>query len=240
MGSPKSEQGRFEWEGPQHEVTLTEGFWLGETACTQALWKEVMGTNPSRFQSLDRPVEQVTWDECGEFLRRLEERLPAFAGRLPTEAEWEYACRAGTETSTYAGENHAPLLHSIAWYEHNSGQGYELEVGEDSSAWPGKQVDDTRAGTHPVGRKVPNPWSLYDMLGNVFEWCEDAWDGTGYEPGRATDPLGQVGSRRVVRGGSWASRARLLRAAFRTARPPEARDGGVGFRLARGPERGAR
>jgi formylglycine-generating enzyme required for sulfatase activity len=150
MGSPEGEAGRYDNEGPQHEVQVSRGFWLFDTPCTQALWEAVMGDNPSRFQSPERPVEQVSWEEVQEFLRRIEERVPGLA--LPTEAQWEYACRAGTQTATYAGDleilgdSNAPLLDAIAWYSGNSGVGFELDNGWDSSDWPGKQYRGQRAG----------------------------------------------------------------------------------------------
>jgi formylglycine-generating enzyme required for sulfatase activity len=240
MGSPESEDGRFENEGPQHEVTLTRGFWLGETELTQALWEAVMETNPSRFQSPTRPVEQVSWNDVQEFLVRLEERVPGLAARLPTEAEWEYACRAGTTASTYAGEleilgeNNGPRLDPIAWYGGNSRVEFELEAGYDSSDWPEKQYEHSRAGTHPVAGKAPNAWGLYDMLGNVYEWCEDG--PRDYSAEAAVDPRGPAaGPGRVYRGGSWIGEARYARAAFRRVWHEQlARYGDLGFRLARG------
>ncbi len=240
MGSPETEAGRWDGEGSQHEVTLTRGFWLGDTPCTQALWQAVVGENPSRFQSPDRPVEKVSWDDCQKFLETLGQRVPGLAPRLPTEAEWEYACRAGTETSTYAGElkilglNNAPMLDEIAWYGGNSGVGFELENGYDSSDWEEKQHSHERAGSHPVARKEPNPWGLYDMLGNVLEWCSDAYAKYPSEPQH--DPHVTKGSERVFRGGSWYSTARDVRSAYRDWCGPGIRHGNLGFRLARGQE----
>jgi formylglycine-generating enzyme required for sulfatase activity len=239
MGSPEDEVGRSEGESPQHEVTLTRGFWLGEVPCTQALWHAVTGGNPSEFQSPDRPVERVSWEQCREFLEALNGRMPGLEARLPTEAEWEHACRAGTETSTYAGEleilgaNDAPLLDEIAWYGGNSGHGFDLEKGWDSSGWSEKQYPHDKAGTRTVGLKKPNRWGLYDVLGNVWEWCSD-WYGP-YAPEPVLDPRGpSEGSRRVVRGGSWFHVARLVRCAYRNANGPGFRDDNFGFRLARG------
>ena len=236
MGSPESETGRWEDEGPRHRVELTQGFWLADTPCTQALWMEVMGENPSRFQDPSRPVEQVSWEECQELCKKLNERLPGFCAQLPTEAEWEYACRAGIETATWLGDLeilgacNAPLLDEVAWYSGNSGVDFDLEEGESSPDWPDKQYSHETAGTRKVRTREPNPWGLYDMLGNVFEWCWD-WKGD-YEMGVFVDPAGpEVGSARVLRGGSWHSYARDVRAAYRYWGPPGDRDSVVGFRL---------
>ena len=242
MGSLEKEEGRFDWEGPRHEVTLTEGFWLFDTPCTQALWQAVMGENPSRFKSPTRPVEQVSFEDVQGFLDKLNERVPGLDLGLPSEAQWEYACRAGTDTATYAGdmriigENNAPVLDAIAWYGGNSGAGFELDNGADSSGWTEKQYDHTRAGTRPVAQKAANPWGLYDMLGNVWEWCGDHWhdsykdaptDGSAW-----IDADGGVGLR-VIRGGSWGNDARGVRAAYRNPGVPALGRGDLGFRCAR-------
>ncbi len=239
MGSPVSEAGRYDDEGPQHEVTISEGYWLAETPCTQALWEVVMGDNPSRFKSPDRPVEMVSWEDCQRFLGRINDMVPELGARLPTEAEWERACRAGTAGATWVGElkilgdYNAPLLDPIAWYAGNSGQGFELRNGHDSSGWPNKQYPHTKAGTRPVAKKLPNPLGLHDMLGNVHEWCED-WKGP-YRAAPVVDPHGpSTGSHRVIRGGAWLSYARNVRAAYRNAHAPSIRFDSLGFRLARG------
>jgi formylglycine-generating enzyme required for sulfatase activity len=247
MGSPDDEPGRYGggvvggiWnEGPQHQVTITRGFWLFDTPCTQALWQAVMGDNSSRFRSPDRPVEQVAWEDCQKFLERINELAPGLDLTLPTEAQWEYACRSGTDTATYdgsleiVGECNAPALDSIAWYAGNSGRDFELDNGEDSTGWPNKQYDHRRAGSHPVRRRKPNAWGLYDMLGNVWEWCHDGL--RTYASQAVTDPVGPTGrgADRVLRGGSWGSLARIVRCADRDADHPGLRDDSIGFRLAR-------
>ncbi|MDY7095521.1 MAG: formylglycine-generating enzyme family protein [Acidobacteriota bacterium] len=244
MGSPEHEKGRWDDEGPRHLVELTEGFWLAETPCTQALWQAVMGENPSRFQSPQWPVEQVSWEDCHRFFEAVEEKEPRLKCRLPTEAEWEYACRAGTEGATWAGDleilgaNNAPLLDDIAWYGGNSGKGFDLEGGVDSSDWPEKQYDHTEAGTREVALKERNPWGLYDMLGNVFEWCSD-WKEE-YPSELQVNPAGsERGAHRVLRGGSWRSYAQSVRAASRYWSHPAARSDHLGVRLALGQGRGA-
>ena len=245
MGSPKDEPGHKEDEGPRHRVTLSQGFWLADAPCTQALWTQVMGRNPSRFQSRTepwlshlRPVEQVSWEDVQAFLQRLQEVLPG--AQLPTEAEWEYACRAGSETATYAGpveilgEANAPALDDIAWYRGNSGVDYELDEAWDSSDWDEKQYPHERAGTRVIRTKRPNAWGLYDMLGNVWEWCQDARRRT-YGEARVTDPLRQnPGPERVIRGGSWHDPAGSCRAAFRGGDDPGLRGVNLGFRVSRG------
>ena len=180
MGSPEDEEGRWGDERPPHLVTIEPGFWMFDTPCTQALWEAVIGENPSRFKGPDRPVESVSWDQCQEFLKSMNSRIDGLRLSLPSEAQWEYACRAGTETPRYQEDPD-----EIAWYSANSG-------GE----------------THPVAGKEPNRWGLYDMLGNVWEWCEDVWVENYREESRASavDP---ASAHRVIRGGSWGDDARL-------------------------------
>ncbi|MCF1182034.1 formylglycine-generating enzyme family protein [Marichromatium gracile] len=245
MGSPEDEPGRWGDEGPQHSVTVGQGFWLFDTPCTQALWMALGLKNPSRFQDPARPVEQVTWDEIQQrFLPALNERIPGFI--LPSEAQWEYACRAGTQTALYSGpieirgDMDAPDLDPIGWYGGNSGVNYDLADGEDTTSgdwWSGKQKQypHERAGTRQVKGKLPNPWGLYDMLGNVWEWTQDAWHDS-YE-GAPLDGLAwesaESGARRVIRGGSWSNGARLCRSAYRVGIEPDDRNDNLGFRCAR-------
>ena len=240
MGSPDDEPGRFDDEGPRHEVIIREGFLLFDTPCTQALWEAVMGDNPSRFKSPTRPVENVSFEDAQYFLSGVNDRVPGLDVALPSEAQWEYACRAGVEAATYAGpikilgERNAPVLNKIAWYGGNSGEGFELREGEDSSKWPEKQYRHTKAGTRPVKGKDPNAWGLYDMLGNVWEWCEDSWHDS-YKNAPADESAWLSGSAagRVLRGGSWRSDARHVRAADRIEDDPGPRGSNLGFRCAR-------
>ncbi len=249
MGSPETEAGRFDDEGPRRLVTINQGFWLADTPCTQEMWLAVMGKgakNPSRFQSPRRPVEQVSWEDCEGFFQKLQQGNPELDCWFPTEAEWEYACRAGTEAATWLGDleirgtHNAPLLDDIAWYGGNSGKDFELDNGSDSSDWQGKQYDHQRAGTNEVKLKRPNPWGLYDVLGNVWEWCSDWHEYGYYNHAPAVDPPGaQEGSDRVVRGGSWYSNAGFVRAAYRYWSHPGYKNSYLGFRFARGQGRGA-
>ena len=204
MGSPESEDGRFDDE-TQHRVTLTKGYWLGKYEVTQRQWESVMGENPSRFKGPDRPVENVSWDDCQRFIAKVDaEARRQFGGgaRLPTEAEWEHACRAGT-TGPYGGSGN---LDDMGWYGGNSGN-----------------------KTHPVGQKQANDWGFHDMHGNVWEWCNDWYASYG---GDTTDPIGPASSdSRVLRGGSWRNLARVCRSAYRSRGLPGLRDSYCGFRL---------
>lgn len=198
-------------EKPVHRVQISQPFYLGKYPVTQEQWQKVMGKNPSRFQGdLNRPVENVSWDDTQEFLRKLAEKETGKTYRLPTEAEWEYACRAGS-TGAYCFGDDATKLKEYAWY--------------------GEGVSGT---THPVGQLKPNDWGLYDMHGNVWEWVQD-WYGEGYyqqRPKPDRDPQGpENGKARVRRGGGfWSSRG-LVRCADRHRYYPGGRLDGIGFRL---------
>jgi formylglycine-generating enzyme required for sulfatase activity len=216
MGSPEYERGRNPDEA-RHEVTLTMGFHLQAAPVTQRQWKLVMGTEPSLFREEgdDCPVEGVSWNEVREFMRKLNAMGGEYAYRLPTEAEWEYACRAGTDSAFAEGDitelfcGHDACLDATGWYCCNSGR-----------------------KVHPVGRKAPNGWGLYDMHGNLCEWCQD-WYGE-YPAIPRLDPSGAAGGPgRVVRGGSWFSNARNCRSACRFHWAPHSRSDFIGFRLVR-------
>ncbi|MFO7641709.1 MAG: formylglycine-generating enzyme family protein, partial [Candidatus Competibacteraceae bacterium] len=219
MGSPKDEPERFGNEGPQHPVAISRGYWLFDTACTQALWEAVMGKNPSGFKGPDRPVESVSWNDCQDFLQRLNERRPGLDLALPSEAQWEYACRAGTTTPFSFGANITP---EQANYDGNF-------------PYAGGKKGLYRQQTVPVASLLPNPWGLYEMHGNVLEWCQDHWH-SNYQ-GAPTDGSAWVdsgaGANRVLRGGSWNDLARLVRAASRYLDLPGHRSGNFGFRCDR-------
>ncbi len=199
MGSSESELERFGDEGPRHLVRLTEGFWLAETACNQVVWEAVMGHNPSQFRDDEQnPVERVSWDEVQDFLREVENQFPGVSASLPTEAEWEYACRAKSETVFSWGDEINP---SLANYDAT----YNYAAGP---------IGEGRARTSPVKSFEPNAWGLYQMHGNVGEWCADGR--REYDGAAKVDPRGPEGeSPRAVRGGTWLIRPQGLRSAFR-------------------------
>jgi formylglycine-generating enzyme required for sulfatase activity len=215
MGSPKSEGGRSDGE-VQHAVRISKPFYIGKYEVTQGQWQKVMGNKPSEFKEVGEnvPVEQVSWNDCQEFLRKLEELegLPKGSIRLPTEAEWEYACRAGTQTAFCYGDD---LDSSMANFDGNYGKGSKGIF---------------RKCTMPVGSFKPNAWGLYDMHGNVWEWCQDRYGP--YDTDDAVDPRGaNSGSSRVVRGGSWYADAGGCRSALRCIYSPDDADSVNGFRL---------
>lgn len=210
MGSPSEEKGRFDSESPVHKVTINTSFYLGKSAVTQKQWKIVMDNNPSHFKGENRPVEMVSWKDAQEFITKLNEKEGNDKYRLPSEAEWEYACRAGTQTRYFFGDDESKL-NEYAWYAGNSG-------GE----------------THSIGQKKPNSWGFYDMHGNVWEWVQDEWhenyngapsDGITWEEGSTLD--------RVSRGGSWYCNTEFCRSASRFRREAESSLGNLGFRLLR-------
>jgi len=218
MGSPENEHARDNDE-LQHEVMLTRGFWLAETACTQVLWQAVTGQNPSHFKGERRPVETVSWDDMQDFIERLNGAVPGLEARLPTEAEWEYACRAGTTTPFSFGED-------ITTNQVNY---------DGDHPYRGNRKGQYRKETVEVASLPANPWGLYEMHGNVYEWCQD-WFGD-YSEGPVVDPPGPAtGVRRVLRGGSWVDDGRPARSAYRSHIAPGNRARNFGFRLALGPE----
>jgi formylglycine-generating enzyme required for sulfatase activity len=219
MGSPSDEERRFDNE-IQHQVTLTTPFYCGKFEVTQSQWREVMGTNPSHFTNVggDAPVERVNWDDCREFVDKVcrMEKVAQGTYRLLTEAEWEYACRAGT---------HTPFA-------------YETDLDSSMANFKGdRPYGRGRKGTYSSstvarGSFSANAWGLYDMHGNVWEWCQD-WH-TDYAGDDATDPLGPAsGTRRVNRGGCWGANAQYCRSAFRNGYSPSERNEFLGLRLAR-------
>jgi formylglycine-generating enzyme required for sulfatase activity len=233
MGSPEAEMGRDDDE-IRHQVTLTQAFYMQTTEVTQEHWQAVMGQNPSRFQNcgLNCPVESVSWNDIQEFLTRLNAQSDdGYTYRLPTEAQWEYAARSGGETAFCDGditepEGNDPILNTLGWYVENSDAGYtgcyeELRL-------------DRCLGPQPVGGKNPNAWGLFDMHGNVREWCRDWYSNS--PTGNDTDPSGpSSGEYRVLRGGSWYTDASVCRSASRFRDDPDLRYFALGFRLVASP-----
>ena len=205
MGATAEQKNKYKDEEPAHSVTLSS-FYIGKYEVTQSLWEAVMGSNPSNRKGDNLPVENVSWNDCQTFLRKLN----AMTGknfRLPTEAEWEFAARGGNRSRgyQYSGSN---VFSDVAWYDDNS-----------------------RRKTHNVGTKAPNELGIYDMSGNVWEWCQD-WYGD-YHSYSQTNPTGpSSGSRRVHRGGSWFNSGWCCRVACRNNYSPDYRGGDLGFRLA--------
>ena len=205
MGATPEMQAPYEVEKPVHRVTLTNNYYIGKYEVTQALWQAVMGSNPSYFKGDDLPVEQVSWNDCQDFISKLN-AMTGKRFRLPSEAEWEYAARGGKKSRgyQYSGSN---TLGDVAWYEGNSG-----------------------SKTHAVGTKQPNELGIYDMTGNVYEWCQD-WYGS-YSSSPQTNPIGAVsGSSRVDRGGSWFFTAKHCRSSYRFNLTPGYRLNFLGLRL---------
>jgi len=204
MGSPREEVGHMPDEA-QHAVTLTRAFWLAATPVTQMQWRAVMGTDPSHFTGQkDLPVENISWEQAVLFCEKLSE-LEGETYRLPTEAEWEYACRAGT-TGRFSGSEN---LDELGWYNINAAE-----------------------KTHPVMRKKPNAWGLYDMHGNVWEWCSDNYGV--YPKGDSTDPAGpDSGEGKAIRGGAWSAFLARARCAQRGHKDANTQRSDIGFRVCR-------
>ena len=223
MGSPENEPERIDWEGPQHLVRFRKGFWLAETACSKELWQSVMGeeNDLSRFKvGQEYPVENVDWETAQKFIAKLNELVPGLAIRLPSEAEWEYGCRAGTTTSFWFGDK---LASNDANYNGNK-------------PYNNGQRDEYRERTVPVKYFVPNPWGLYQMHGNVWEWCQDEWHGN-YKFAPDDGSLWEIAGsthEAVCRGGSWTNSGKSLRSACRSYGIIHIGSGG--FRLARNSE----
>ncbi len=216
MGSPKEEKERKNDEA-QHPVKLTKGFYMAVTPVTQEEWTAIMEKNPSKFQGdKNLPVEQVTWNECQDFIKKLQakDQKPY---RLPTEAEWEYACRAGTTTPFYCGT-------TISTDQANYNGNYVYGDG---------QKGHYREKTMPVGSFPPNDWGLHDMHGNVWQWCQDSFEEYPKNSSQETvvDPIGMKGESRVIRGGSWIDNPLECRSAYRGGSRPILRHSLVGFRL---------
>ena len=205
MGATAEMKNPWNEEKPTHQVTLTNDYYMGKYEVTQALWKAVMGSNPSNFKGDNLPVEKVIWNDCQEFISKLN-RITGKTFRLPTEAEWEYAARGGNKSRgyQYSGSNN---LSDVAWYEDNSGN-----------------------KTHAVGTKQPNELGIYDMTGNVLEWCQDRYGK--YSSSSQVNPTGaNSGSDRVYRGGSWIGNAWFCRSSYRYGSSPDNRSYALGLRL---------
>ena len=208
MGSPESEIDRSANEGPVHVVDLTQGFYLGIYEVTQAQWTRVMGDNPSRTSGSDHPVESISWVDAQAFIHQLNQTAGDSLYRLPSEAEWEYAARAGTDTRWSFGDREGDLS-QYAWFG-------------------------TKARPQPVGMRLPNPWGLHDVHGNVWEWVQDWYDPDYYASSPRVDPPGPAtGTARVLRGGAYNREPRFLRSADRLWFDPSVRSPDIGVRIVR-------
>lgn len=206
VGSPNTEEGHEESESPQHRVVIARGFRMSCTPVTRDQWEAVVGLPPVTPAQASHPVTEVSWDDVQRFLARLSQVLARGSVRLPTEAEWEYACRAGSSGRYASGDSEADL-DRMGWYAANSG-----------------------GATHPVREKAPNAWGLHDIHGNVFEWCQD-WDGP-YAPSEQTDPSGPPsGDKRILRGGCFKCPPPYCRSANRYSAPPDRRGRNFSFRV---------
>jgi formylglycine-generating enzyme required for sulfatase activity len=213
MGADKDFEEADDWELPRHQVTISKPFYLGVYEVTQEQWTAVMGNNPSKFKGEDNPVETVSWEDAQDFIKRLNQKEGHSRYRLPTEAEWEYAARAGSTSTYYFGDDESQLG-DHAWYWDNSG-----------------------STTHPVGQKRPNAWGLYDMIGNVWEWNQDRYGETYYANSPSSDPTGpSSGPYRIFRGCGWITDVGYCRSDSRGGDEPARRIEIRGFRLAFSPE----
>ena len=211
MGNPKPPSDLTVGETPSHRVCIDKPFYIGETEVTQKQWEDVMGSNPSKTKAYDRPVDRVSWNDVQDFLQKLNALDGGKYFRLPTEAEWEYAARAGSDDD-YCYGNSEGSLSSYAWF---GNLGY-------------------KGSSREVAQKTPNDWGLYDMHGNVWEWVQDWYDGTYYSNSPANNPQGpETGKYKVYRGGSFIGKAINLRSAVRFSAMPTSRTHDVGFRLVR-------
>jgi formylglycine-generating enzyme required for sulfatase activity len=227
MGSPATEAGRSGNEGPQHEVTISKPFYMGVFEVTQEQYEQVMGVNPSNFKGATNPVEQVSWDDAVKFCQKLSARTGKKV-TLPTEARWEYACRACTTTAFNTGDELKPGQ-ANACFPSNPG------LWDRIVAWLGKSSAQKTMQTMPAGSFSPNGFGLYDMHGNVFEWCSDwyDWYDDSYANAKNQDPAGpDSGSLRVLRNGSWGDHPEDCRSARRLGGAPDVRNYEVGFRVA--------
>ena len=236
MGSPESEKGR-QWNEKRHRVVISKSFYMGETEVTQGQWEKLVGFNPSSFSGLGKtyPVDSVSWNECIEFIRVLNDWEGTNKYRLPTEAEWEYACRAGSTTAfaqgpvtTFSCNEPEPALINMAWYCYNSGI----------------QNPSRDFKPHPVKTSAPNKWGLYDMHGNAQEWVLDSCKWRNFWRTRVgvvtdtykdniVDPLSQIGNHKIIRGGGWYQTSKYQRSAYRSYYKPGVKRNSLGFRIVR-------
>ncbi len=218
MGSPEDEIGRYKNES-LHLVTITKPFYIGKYEVTQSQYSTLMDKNPSKYIGANNPVETVSYDDAKAFCDKMNLKylniLPkGYKFDLPTEAQWEYACRAGTNTALNNGKNltkedACPNLDEVAWYSKNSGE-----------------------TTHEVGQKKPNAWGIYDMHGNVWEWCLDSTSGEPFSSEAVTDPIGTTGPYKIMRGSAWKFDSTMCRSAHRFGADSNKSSNLAGFRLA--------